>query len=88
MSYRITLGDTTRTFRDIAEAAEYARQLSLELNGSSQTMKDNAIGRLPGGITSVESRRLELKRSGTATVDQNLPVYQTAMSMRVQTPAY
>lgn len=51
-------------------------------------LKDNAIGRLPGGITSVESRRLELKRSGTATVDQNLPVYQTAMSMRAQTPAY
>lgn len=51
-------------------------------------LKDNAIGRLPGGITSVESRRLELKRSGTATVDQNLPVYQTAMSLRVQTPAY
>lgn len=40
------------------------------------------------GITSVESRRLELKRSGTAAVDQNLPVYQTAMSMRAQTPAY
>lgn len=51
-------------------------------------LKDNAIGRLPGGITSVESRRLELKRSGTAAVDQNLPVYQTAMSMRAQTPAY
>ena len=51
-------------------------------------LKDNAIGRLPGGITSVESRRLELKRSGTAIVDQNLPVYQTAMSMRAQTPAY
>lgn len=51
-------------------------------------LKDNAIERLPGGITSVESRRLELKRSGTATVDQNLPVYQTAMSMRAQTPAY
>ena len=29
-------------------------------------LKDNAIGRLPGGITSVESRRLELKRSGTS----------------------
>lgn len=26
-------------------------------------LKDNAIGRLPGGITSAESRRLELKRS-------------------------
>lgn len=29
-------------------------------------LKDNAIGRLPGGITSAESRRLELKRSRAA----------------------
>ena len=34
MSYRISLDGTDRTFQDIADAAEYARQLSLELNGS------------------------------------------------------
>ena len=44
MSYRITLGDTTRTFRDIAEAAEYARQLSLELNGSTVKAFDEETG--------------------------------------------
>ena len=32
MSYRISLDGTDRTFQDIADAAEYARQLSLELN--------------------------------------------------------
>lgn len=35
-------------------------------------LKDNAIGRLPGGITSAEARRLKLKRNNTA-VSQNLP---------------
>ena len=44
MSYRITLGDTTRTFRDIAEAAEYARQLSLELEGSMVKAFDEETG--------------------------------------------
>ena len=44
MSYRITLGDTTRTFQDIAEAAEYARQLSLELNGSTVKAFDEETG--------------------------------------------
>ena len=36
-------------------------------------LKDNAIGRLPGGITSAEARRLELKRNNTATANQKLP---------------
>ena len=36
-------------------------------------LKDNAIGRLPGGITSAEARRLELKRNNTATASQDLP---------------
>lgn len=44
MSYRITLGDTTRTFQDIADAAEYARQLSLELNGSVVKVFDAETG--------------------------------------------
>lgn len=44
MSYRISLGGTARTFRDIAEAAEYARKLSLELNGSTVKAFDEETG--------------------------------------------
>lgn len=35
---------TFQTFRDIAEAAEYARQLSLELNGSTVKAFDEETG--------------------------------------------
>ncbi|MDB1497169.1 hypothetical protein PL960_09320 [Bifidobacterium adolescentis] len=44
MSYRISLGGTARTFRDIAEAAEYARKLSLELDGSTVKAFDEETG--------------------------------------------
>lgn len=44
MSYRISLGGTARTFRDIAEAAEYAGKLSLELNGSVVKVFDEETG--------------------------------------------
>ncbi len=46
MSYRITLGETTRTFQDIAEAAEYARQLSLELEGSVVKVFNEETGQI------------------------------------------
>ncbi len=36
-------------------------------------LRDNAIGRLPGGITSTESRRLELKRNKAGRCDAGLP---------------
>lgn len=44
MSYRISLDGTDRTFQDIADAAEYARQLSLELNGSVVKVFDAETG--------------------------------------------
>lgn len=44
MSYRISLGGTARTFRDIAEAAECARKLSLELDGSTVKAFDEETG--------------------------------------------
>ena len=37
-------GWTDRTFQDIADAAEYARQLSLELNGSVVKVFDAETG--------------------------------------------
>lgn len=43
-SYRISLDGTDRTFQDIADAAEYARQLSLELNGSVVKVFDAETG--------------------------------------------
>lgn len=46
MSYRITLGDATRTFQDIAEAAEEARRLSLDLDGSVVKVFDAKSGQI------------------------------------------
>lgn len=37
-------------------------------------LRDNAIGRLPGGITSAESRRLELERNRAGRRDAGLPL--------------